>query len=361
MSALSELAGRLERRPVLADVGVRWGFEPRWTALAPAATLIGFDADEEECAALARRHARFPDVTFAPVALSDGAGTRTLHITRDAAGSSLLEPDANVLRRRRGMRAMRPERTVELETDTLAAWAARSGVPGIDVLKLDVQGAELAVLRGAGELLDGVQALDLEVEFNPIYREQPLFGDIDVFLRAHGFVLWRLGELTHCGLPEAAGGGAGAETIRFSDGAVRYRPGGGQLTWGRARYLRAEVADPPSAPTFETAVRDACAAWAIELDDVAQAALSRVDDPAAARALAELRGARGPRMLPRRDLPGAARRWGRVNALALRGYDDERIAREAGLTVRNVALLRRYGPGRLTRAVRGAAGARWRP
>ena len=346
---LVELAGSLGQPLVLADVGVRWGFEPRWTALAPAARLIGFDADADECAALRRRHAGLPRVEFAPVALSDRAGTQTLHVTREPAASSLLEPDPDVLRRRRGMRAMRPAGTVEVETETLDAWARRSGVDRIDVLKLDVQGAELAVLRGAGALLDAVRALDLEVEFNPIYRAQPLFADVDAFLRARGFVLWRLGELTHCALPEASGGGGSVDAIRFADGLVRYRSGGGQLTWGRARYVHTDVVDPATPPAYADDVRDACAAWSLELDDVAQAALARAAKlrPAAAAALAELADSPAPRGLPRRDLRGAARRWARVHSLAVRGWDDERIAREAGLTTRNVQLLRRFGPGRL--------------
>jgi FkbM family methyltransferase len=264
---LVTLAARLPERLTLADVGVRWGFEPRWEALAPAARLIGFDADAEECRTLARRHAALPDASFAPVALSDRAGAQTLHLTREPGASSLFEPDGDVLARRRGMKAMRPVGQVEVETETLAAWAERSGVERLDVIKLDVQGAELAVLRGAGALLDGVRALDLEIEFNPIYRGQPLFHEIDGFLREQGFVLWRLGELTHCRLPESSAGGGDIETIRFGDGLLRYRGGSGQLIWGRGRYVRAALVDPAEPPAFEALVRDAAAAWALRLDD----------------------------------------------------------------------------------------------
>lgn len=346
--AIVELARRLPDRLTLADIGVRWGFEPRWNALAPAARLIGFDADDDECRVLRGRHADLPEAIFAPVALSDRAGTHTLHITQEPAASSLLEPDPGVLRSRRGMKAMRPARTTQIETETLAGWAGRSGVDRLDVLKLDVQGAELAVLRGAGALLDGVRALDLEVEFNPIYSGQPLFSEIDAFLREQGFVLWRLGELTHCRLPGSDGGGEAVETIRFADGLLRYRVGSGQLTWGRARYVRSDMADPPAPRTFEAEVVDACAAWSLQLDDVAQAVLRRAAslDPAVSGALAELSRARRPRALLRYDLPGAARRWTRVHALGLRGWDDERIAREAGLTRSNVRSLRRLGPAR---------------
>jgi FkbM family methyltransferase len=61
--------------------------------------------------------------------------------------------------------------------------------PAPDYLKIDVQGAELDVLRGATRALAGVVVLELEVEFVPLYAGQPLFGDIQVFLREHGFLL----------------------------------------------------------------------------------------------------------------------------------------------------------------------------
>jgi len=347
---LVRLAATLGEPLVLVDVGVRWGFEPRWEGLAPAARLIGFDADEDECDVLRRRHGGLAGAEFVAAALSDRTGAATLHIAEEPASSSLLEPDAAAIGRRRGMETMRETRRTEITTTTLAAWSGVAGVTRVDGLKLDVQGAELAVLHGAGALLDGIRAIDLEVEFNPIYRGQPLFGDIDAYLRERGFALWRLGELTHYGLPDAGNAGTTTERQTFPDGALRRRVGGGQLVWGRARYARAAVADRPQRDPWQEHVRDACVAWAFDLDDIAVAALRRAaatHSPAAV-ALAGLertaeRRSRW-RVAAQRDWTGAAVRLGRVAALTARGYDDEHIARELRLTVANVRLLRRALP-----------------
>lgn len=56
-----------------------------------------------------------------------------------------------------------------------------------DVLKLDIQGYELEALRGCGELLSDCQAIVVEVAFIRYYEDQPLFADIDRFLRDNGF------------------------------------------------------------------------------------------------------------------------------------------------------------------------------
>jgi hypothetical protein len=64
-------------------------------------------------------------------------------------------------------------------------------VAEIDFLKTDVQGAELAVFRSGKAKLANAVAIHTEVSFVTLYRGQPSFGDVDVELRAQGF-------LPHC-------------------------------------------------------------------------------------------------------------------------------------------------------------------
>ena len=65
-------------------------------------------------------------------------------------------------------------------------------IQDFDAIKLDVQGAELDVLKGAQKKLSAATLVLSEVEFIPLYENQPLFGDVDGFLRAHGFLLHHL-------------------------------------------------------------------------------------------------------------------------------------------------------------------------
>jgi FkbM family methyltransferase len=62
-----------------------------------------------------------------------------------------------------------------ISLSTLDEWALANDIRQIDFLKLDTQGAELDVLRGGEQSLSPVRALEIEVEFNPIYIGQPLF------------------------------------------------------------------------------------------------------------------------------------------------------------------------------------------
>jgi FkbM family methyltransferase len=168
---------------VIVDVGARGGLQPHWQPLRDHITWIGFEPDARSAGALtpadvpARSH-------ILPTALSDARGRVTLHCTRDAGDSSLLRPNRPFLEQ-----FGHPERfdvvdTVELDADTLDSQLSSIGVSAIDVLKLDTQGSELAILQGARQTLArGVLAVDVEVEFSPMYERQPLFAEVDQFLR----------------------------------------------------------------------------------------------------------------------------------------------------------------------------------
>jgi hypothetical protein len=65
-------------------------------------------------------------------------------------------------------------------------------------LKLDVEGAELSVLEGAGSFLDRIALLELELQLVNMYHEAPTFNDMLNFLAGRGFSVVAL-EQNHSG------------------------------------------------------------------------------------------------------------------------------------------------------------------
>jgi hypothetical protein len=59
----------------------------------------------------------------------------------------------------------------------------------IDYLKIDVQGYELEIMRNGRNKLSNAVVIESEVEFVPLYQNQPLLGDFQCFMRDEGFVL----------------------------------------------------------------------------------------------------------------------------------------------------------------------------
>ena len=59
----------------------------------------------------------------------------------------------------------------------------------VDFIKIDTQGYALPILRGYANNFDSVIGLEIEVEFEPMYEGQPLFSDVDNFVKDKGFSL----------------------------------------------------------------------------------------------------------------------------------------------------------------------------
>jgi FkbM family methyltransferase len=79
------------------------------------------------------------------------------------------------------------QREVSVVATTLEEFMRERGVAGIDLLWMDIQGAELMALQGLGPRLADVKLIHLEVEFVEIYRGQPLFPEVRNYLQGRGF------------------------------------------------------------------------------------------------------------------------------------------------------------------------------
>lgn len=79
---------------------------------------------------------------------------------------------------------------------SLDLWAARAGVDGIEFLKIDVQGYELEVLKGArGLLTSTIKAVYSEAQMVALYEGAALYTDLDLYLRGHGFEMYQIHEI----------------------------------------------------------------------------------------------------------------------------------------------------------------------
>jgi hypothetical protein len=108
-----------------------------------------------------------------------------------------------------------------------------------DFLKLDVQGGELDVLDGAPRLLAGVAVVHCEVEFAPVYKNQPLFADVDARLRAAGFELIDLMNSGYAGYADLVRPRAQSRLLWAE--AVYFRSPESLAALGPAKLLRAGI------------------------------------------------------------------------------------------------------------------------
>jgi len=190
----------------VADVGANVG---RWSrsmlAAASAANracdlrLHAFEPDARAYARLTQALDGAP-AALSAVALSDRHGSTAFHVVAPGAGTNSLHPS--------------PGATAAAETVptiTLDSYAGQSGVPRFALVKVDTEGHDLTVLRGARTLLSEQRIAIVQFEYNHRWVFARAFlRDAFEFMAEFGY---RIGKLTPKGVEFYPGWDAGLETF----------------------------------------------------------------------------------------------------------------------------------------------------
>ena len=83
-----------------------------------------------------------------------------------------------------------PGRPTSVQSTTVDALLASHGAAAPVLLKADVQGYELEVLKGASRCLEQAEMLILEVSFRRIYKDNPLAHEIVAYVGERGFQIY---------------------------------------------------------------------------------------------------------------------------------------------------------------------------
>ena len=212
-----------QRRPlVLVDVGARGGLKSNWAAARRHLRIFGFEPDKQEFERLTASAGASGATEYFGVALHNKTGTIRLNVARDRGLSSLFEPNRAFLDAFPDAGRFDIVDRREIAADTLDNLLASRSIRDVDFLKVDTQGSERLILEGAADTLAStVTGVEVEVEFAPIYTDQPLFADVDAFLRPLGFHLF---DLRPCYWKRSAGRDLGGPR--------------GQVIWADALYLK---------------------------------------------------------------------------------------------------------------------------
>lgn len=150
----------------------------------PGSRVIGFEVDPEVCNRINRTTA--DHMTFYPVALGRAEEERTFYQTVHPMCASLYKPDADLLARYQNMEVSQLKGRSQIRTVGLDQFVRENRIGTVDFIKIDIQGAELDVFKGGIATLKETLAIVSEIEFIPLYRNQPLFGDVCAFLAGEG-------------------------------------------------------------------------------------------------------------------------------------------------------------------------------
>ena len=152
----------------------------------PTSEVIGFEIEKELCDQLNYKASK--GIKYYPHALGEKNEKRKLYITEHPMCTSLYKPIEALPKLYQNLQFMNLKKETEIETITLDSFTEQYSIKDVDFIKIDVQGAELDIFKGGKKLLNNVLKIVCEVEFIPLYEDQPLFADVSNFLNQNNFM-----------------------------------------------------------------------------------------------------------------------------------------------------------------------------
>jgi FkbM family methyltransferase len=192
LDAINDIRRILKKRSprIIFDVGAHVGETASLFATSfPQAEIHSFEPAPDTFELLQRRMVKFPRVRLVHSGLGSANQTSTLNVNKASTTNSFLrsvplldDPVAELTHN---------VHTTPATVRTLDSYAEELGIGFIDVLKMDVQGFELEVLRGSQRFLEQqrIALIYCEVSFETLYDAQPLFEDVYREVVSGGFRL----------------------------------------------------------------------------------------------------------------------------------------------------------------------------
>lgn len=210
----------------LLDIGARGGMQWPWTQIdEPNLTVILVETDPEEAANLKDSFKNSKrEVNILPIALWSEKVKLGLKLTKSPGASSVFEPNIDFLKQFPDITRFEIEKKIEFDASTIDSLVDSGGIKTIDFAKIDVQGAELEILKGGGShFASNLVGLEVEIEFAHLYKDQPLFSDVDSYVRNQlGLELWDIKK----------------SYWKYENGRLQKGPAKGRLVFGDALYFR---------------------------------------------------------------------------------------------------------------------------
>jgi FkbM family methyltransferase len=174
----------------VVDIGANRGqFTLLSRRLYPRARIFAFEPIAHAQSVFLRLFKEDPNVKLYPMALGSKVGAGILHVSKRDDSSSLLPIGIEQVRHFPGTGEV-AQLKIEIHRMDDVLRLEDLNVPVL--CKIDVQGYELEVIRGMGDLINSIQWMIIEVSLQELYVGQPLFDEVICEMQRLGFRLWQI-------------------------------------------------------------------------------------------------------------------------------------------------------------------------
>lgn len=182
------LAELLPAEPVILEVGSHTGGDTEeFAVMFPRGRIWAFEADQANFVGLFHRTRQYGNVQRMCGAVGDQPGVRTFFGSAGASDGSGSLLRATRHRQRHPDVTFPEERASTVPVIVLDDFAKATGIAQVDLIWIDVQGAELMVLGGATGLLRQTSYVYAEVSREPLYADGASYEALKDFMQSHGF------------------------------------------------------------------------------------------------------------------------------------------------------------------------------
>ncbi|MBN1120195.1 MAG: FkbM family methyltransferase [Anaerolineae bacterium] len=164
---------------IMLDVGAHVGYYARRAArlVGEEGQVFAFEPHPRTFGVLSRNVSRYSNVTPIQVALSDEEGTAELYDYLMMSASGSLHYDESLLELQKAhltdfdiaprISEGFPTQKYTVQTITVDHYLAEQGIQSVDLVKMDIEGAEIGALRGMKATIAGSPQIKLIMEYNP--------------------------------------------------------------------------------------------------------------------------------------------------------------------------------------------------
>jgi len=187
------------QEPVIFDVGAHHGYMTwMFRKLFPKSIIYAFEPFKESFEHLKENTKSDDRIRVFNFGLSDFPGLRTFHCNLSSATNSLLSTDKEGSKTW-GDGLLETTEIIETHFETVDSVVAAEHISSIDILKLDVQGAEPLVMAGALETCSSgvIRLIYSEIIIQPTYTRQKRFDEALASFYDNGFDLYNVYNLNH--------------------------------------------------------------------------------------------------------------------------------------------------------------------
>ena len=167
----------------LIDVGAAGQIMPRWKRIEKYVNYYGFEPDNRSREKLIAQENNCNSYYLDSKIVSNKSEVTEIHLCKAPMTSSVYQPNRAFV----DLFAEAERFDIVSKEKLNATTIDQLDIENTDFIKLDIQGGELNALKGAEKTLKNCLGLEIEVEFLPIYKNQPLYADVTNFLREHHF------------------------------------------------------------------------------------------------------------------------------------------------------------------------------